>query len=487
MGITNFNKWLEQNYTPVIKTINYKEYDNVYIDLNPILHVSVNKVNTYNQLYKRIIWLIDEVLKHIHPKKRLIFSTDGIPSFAKIILQRERRINMVKNNNNIEIKNTDDYISPIIFTPGTKFMINLPNFLKEYFDKLRNKYSNIEIIDLTGLEFGESEFKLFYKMKDNLNNNIINKESNILVSNDADVIIMALSITNNNDKVNEIYICNSGKIYKEINLNKFLNRLNLNKYNNSHLDYTLLLLLLGNDYLPKINFININILIDIYHKIKNIYKQDLITKNNNRLIINNNMLAKIIFTFFFKNKNRKFKSKKLQELNFNKMGNYMEGLVWCINDYNKAKNNNIYYMYNYKKIGIDPSELYYYLKLKNKEIINYPVPKIKAPVNRKIYTAIVMPYKIKFLVNSDYPDKIKEKFPDYYSEELCESCSKYHKQLSNLYCSKKFLEDTNNLEKIDIIKSNIQKSTKELCKHKKKTHKRLSYNKYIEIIEYLNK
>ena len=56
MGITNFNKWLEQNYPQIIKKINYKEYDNVYIDLNPILHVSVNKINTYAQLYKRIIW-----------------------------------------------------------------------------------------------------------------------------------------------------------------------------------------------------------------------------------------------------------------------------------------------------------------------------------------------------------------------------------------------------------------------------------------------
>ena len=490
MGITNFNKWLEQNYPQIIKKINYKEYDNVYIDLNPILHVSVNKINSYSQLYKRIIWLIDEVLKHIHPKKRLIFSTDGIPSFAKIILQRERRINMVKNVNNIEIKNTDNFISPIIFTPGTTFMNNLPNFLKDYFDKLRDKYNNVELIDLTGLEFGESEFKLFYIMKDiiKLNNNN-NKESNILVSNDADVIIMALSIIkeNNKDNNNQIYICNSGKIYKEIHINEFLNRLNLNIYDYTNLDYTLLMLLLGNDYLPKINFININTLIEIYHMIKKIYKQNLVTRQNNRLIINNNMLAKIIFTFFFKNKNRKFKSKKLEELNFSKLGNYMEGLVWCINDYNKAKNDNIFYMYNYKKKGIDPSELYYYLKLKNKEVINYPIPKIKAIVNRKIYTAIVMPYKIKFLVKNNYPDKIKDKFSEYYSEELCESCSVYHKQLSNLYCSKKFLEDTNNMEKIDIVKSNIQKSTKELCKHKKKTHRRLSYNKYIEIIDYLNK
>lgn len=478
MGITNFNKWIEQNYPQIIKKIDYKEYDNVYIDLNPILHVSVNKVNNYNQLLKRITWLTDEVLKHINPKKRLIFSTDGIPSFAKMILQRERRINMVKN---IEIKNTENFISPIIFTPGTKFMNNLPNFLREYFEKLQDKYFGIEIIDLTGLEYGESEFKLFNKMKDVIKLN--NKESNILVSNDADVIIMALSITNNN----EIYIANSGKIYREISLNRFLNSLNLNKYEYSNLDYTLLLLLLGNDYLPKLNFININMLITTYYKIKNVYKQDLIIKNNNRFLININLLSKIIFTFFFNNK--KFKSKKIHQLNFNKMKNYLEGLTWCINDYYKAKNDNMFYMYNYKKNGIDPAELYYFLKL-NREEISYPIPKFKAIVNRKIYPAIVMPYKIKFLVRNEYSEKIINKFSEYYSEELCQTCSNCHKQLSNLYCSRKFLEDTNdgtnNIDKLNIIKTNIQKNIKELGIHKKRNHRRLSYDRYIEIIEYLN-
>jgi hypothetical protein len=131
------------------------------------------------------------------------------------------------------------------------------------------------------------------------------------------------------------------------------------------------------------------------------------------------------------------------------------------------------------------------LKLKNKQNISYPFPKIKGIVNRKIYPAIVMPYKIKFLVKNEYPDKIINKFQEYYAEELCETCSSYHKLLSNLCCSRKFLEDTNddssiNLEKINTIKNNIFKSTKELGSHKKKNHKRLSYNKYIEIIEYLN-
>jgi 5'-3' exonuclease len=193
--------------------INKKSYDNIYIDLNPILHISINKAKSEKDLLKKIIWYTDEILKHLIPRKRIIFSTDGIPAFAKMILQRERRINMVKH---IEIKNQNNFINPIILTPGTDFMNNLSKYLKDYFETLQKKYANIEITHLINIEHGESEFKLFNKMNENIQKDK-NNENHILVSNDADVVIMALSIV----KDKNIMICNSGKEYREINLNKF--------------------------------------------------------------------------------------------------------------------------------------------------------------------------------------------------------------------------------------------------------------------------
>ena len=117
MGITNFNKWLKENYPSIIEEIKYKEYDNVYIDLNPLLHISINKANNNETIIKKLKNLLNDILKKIYPKKRLILSSDGIPSLAKIILQKERRISMVKNITIPENKN--NFISPIILTPGT--------------------------------------------------------------------------------------------------------------------------------------------------------------------------------------------------------------------------------------------------------------------------------------------------------------------------------------------------------------------------------
>ncbi len=466
MGITNFNKWLNTNYPSIFSKIERKVYDNVYIDLNPILHVSINKSKNEKDIIKKIQWLTNEILKHIVPRKKLILSTDGIPSFAKMILQRERRINMVKN---LDIKNTNNFINPIILTPGTDFMNNLPKLLENYILELNEKYKSIEIFNLMDIEKGESEFKLFEHMKKNINP----KETNILVSNDADVVIMALSITTNK---NQISIANSGKIYQEINLNTLIKCLGP-EYSN--LDFTLLMLLMGNDYIPKVNYVNITKIIPIY---KSICKKDSLVKNNkNKYTINNKLFAKILYRLLGKNK---CQIKSLSQLNFEKIENYLEGLVWCLNDYHNCKSDNMLYMYNYVKLGINPAELYYYLQLNNNKIINYPVNNTSISVNRKIYPAIVLPYKIKFLVKNNYSEYLMNNHKEYYEEELCETCKDYHKKLSDLNITRKYLEDTD--QDTEQNKINSHKLCVLLNSHKKTTHKRLEYGKYIEIITELN-
>ncbi len=472
MGITNFNKWLSQNYPQIIKKIHKSEYDNVFIDLNPILHVGINKSKNTKELLKKVKWLTDEILKKIIPQKRIIFSTDGIPSFAKMILQRERRTNMVKSMG--ECKNTENFINPIILTPGTDFSNGLLDHLEDYFKKLREKYPEIEIIELISEDYGESEFKLFNKMKE------FPKERNILVSNDADVVIMALSITDNKKN---IYIANnSGNNFTEINLNKFYNMLNLNKLY-SNLDFTFLMLLMGNDYLPKLNFMNINKVLPIYYELAK--KDKLVINHNKKLTINNKLFGKIIFRLFGKNKS--FKINSLEELNFKKIENYLEGLIWCLNDYHNSKCDNMYYMFEFEKLGISPDELYYYLSLNEKKVIEYPkIPELINNIiyDKSTYISIVMPYKTKFLINSGFPDYIYENHKYLYEEELCESCYDYHKKLSDLCITKKYLEDTDC--DTDEIKKKIASINMEFSNHKKDTHKKIKSTKYFELINELN-
>jgi hypothetical protein len=200
------------------------------------------------------------------------------------------------------------------------------------------------------------------------------------------------------------------------------------------------------------------------------------------------MITENILSYHNKNfsggNNKKFSITKLEQLNFDKIENYLQGLVWCLNDYHNSKTDNMLYMYNYNKIGIHPGELYYYLSLNSNKTISYPLPKCNLCISNKIYPAIVMPYKIKFLVKNNYSDFLLKNHKEIYEEELCETCSELHKQISNLVISRKYLESID--EDTDKIKKNIFQLNNQFTEHKKKTHKRIQYNKYIEIIKELN-
>lgn len=484
MGITNFYSWLVENYNTCIyeNSNNNNNYDNILIDINPILHISVacKTLKNQNDIIKKIENNIDTILNYINPNKRIILSTDGIPSIAKLILQRERRIEMIKKLNFEDNKENinEEFINPIIFTPGTIFMNELSDKLKKYFDKLKKKYNNIEIINLIDIEQGESEFKLFNYLLNNIKN-----EKSILISNDADVIIMALSIINN-DNNNEISI---GRI-----INKSLNIVNINKFyellkgktNKSNLDYSLILLLLGNDYLPKLNYVDVNKLIDYLNK----SKSNLIIKNNNYLEINYNLFEKILFKLY--NKTRIFKDIPIYDIEYNKINNYLNGLTWCINNYSTSSTENQFYMFNYKKLGINPYELWRYCILIKKNPIKYPINNSNIiKINKNIYSSLVIPYKIKFILeNSKYIDYIHKNFKKYHSEELCETCNELNKKSVEYNETKKFLntmnDDNSETDVLDNLKISITDNNKKITEHRKK-HKLLSKKDYIKIISKL--
>ncbi len=478
MGITNFYSWLLENYSECISqnNTNNNNYDNIFIDINPILHISIasNGLRNQNDIIKKIENNINTMLNYIKPNKKIIFSTDGIPSIAKLILQRERRIEMIKKINNSELDNitNEKFINPIIFTPGTIFMNELSSKLENYFNKLKEKYKNIEIINLIDIEQGESEFKLFNYLLNNIKN-----EKSILISNDADVIIMALSIINKENEISIGRIIN--KTFNIININKFYELLKGNT-DKSNLDYVLILLLLGNDYLPKLNYVDINKLLEYLNKVKS----KLIINNNNYLEINYDLFEKLLFKLY--NKSRYFKHIPIYEIEYNKINNYLTGLTWCLNNYSTSSTQNQYYMFNYKKLGINPYELWKYTILIKKNPIKYPNEN-KININKNIYSSLVIPYKIKFIIEDNkYIDYIYKNYKKYYSEELCKICNELNKKSLEFNETKKFLNimNDNNSETdvLDNLKISITENNKKILEHKK-NHKLLEKKDYMKIIQ----
>lgn len=81
------------------------------------------------------------ILNNFIATKKIIFAIDGVPVYAKVVLQQQRRLNMTKK----KCYNKD--ISPIHLTPGTKLMYELEGNLNNYIinAKKKYKYLNVEI------------------------------------------------------------------------------------------------------------------------------------------------------------------------------------------------------------------------------------------------------------------------------------------------------------------------------------------------------
>ena len=125
MGIPNYFVQLIKTHSNIIKKFskNSIEINNLYIDSNSIIYDAINNIvynndTNYNyKLYKYVSEKLDEYIKIINPKNKIIIAFDGIAPVAKLEQQRNRRYkSWLQNNSNIDKWDTCN------ITPGTRFM-----------------------------------------------------------------------------------------------------------------------------------------------------------------------------------------------------------------------------------------------------------------------------------------------------------------------------------------------------------------------------
>ena len=294
MGVPGFAKWLS-NKKKLSKTFIKdltKNINALYLDANCLFHPQCFKTlkdaNTKDinklekKMFERIIEYIDFLINEVKPTEYVYIAVDGVAPLAKMNQQRKRRFKGVidkEKENNIKQKYNKEISewSNIVITPGTEFMEKLHKFIIKYI-KSKNK-NGIKYIYSSYHVFGEGEHKILNHIKKNIKNN-----SNIVIYGlDADLISLAMASQKKNiflmreasqfnnklssndvkeeinymdiDKLKELF---SEYIYDEIN-NKY-EILTNKKYNYTKLtnDFIILLILLGNDFLPHFPSININ-------------------------------------------------------------------------------------------------------------------------------------------------------------------------------------------------------------------------------------
>lgn len=256
MGIKYFYQWLKSTYPSSIDTkhLSSSRCDNLFIDLNGIVHETAQSVYEYGErahvtrlvklpAYKRpdqmvfnraLSSRINSLVRLVAPKSLVYISIDGAAPIAKQTEQRKRRaaasISQHFDSNNI--------------SAGTAFMRNVTSYLKSrYCSAAAMRDSKVKIIVSGDDCVGEGEHKLVNYIS-NLRNR--DEEINCIVGVDADLILLSLLAR---DRMSSQIIIYRQLTREYVDINKLFVSM-IDGVNVS--EFILLTSTIGNDFIPPI-------------------------------------------------------------------------------------------------------------------------------------------------------------------------------------------------------------------------------------------
>jgi hypothetical protein len=225
-----------------------KHYDHVFFDMNNALYLLASTSKTDKIMIRRIFWYISSILQKFPVKKSVYIALDGPGPMAKILLQRERRLEASRPELTAR------------FTPGTTFMTLLKHALLVYVSYLATlpQYEHLKFFVSGADREGEGEFKIFEHMRhmaaatstENVCN-LVKGDKCLVVGNDSDLIVMGMNQTM---FTVDLLRCEKLNLWKHYNLEYLKERLCSGLLGDrEHIirDFMVLCLLNGGDYLPK--------------------------------------------------------------------------------------------------------------------------------------------------------------------------------------------------------------------------------------------
>lgn len=455
MGIENFHTWIRQKYARCFLNSKIK-FDYIYVDINHILHNSIYGCKDEKEFIQKIYFHLDLLFNNYLAIHGIFIAIDGPAPYSKVLLQRKRRMQSIKNYNSSEL-------SAIDLTPGTRLMENVNSSIKRYLDNLSNHFlflnPTFSFKDVTNAD--EGEIKIQKALLENSKNDP--QASHLIVGNDSDLVVLASAVQH---ITNTYVLCknkNSNEIISVQKLMKLIrdeyltiNNCIENVKDNLHLDFVILSIMIGNDYLPKLNYVNFNILWKSYFDTKHLYP-NLIEGNTFNTDFFIAFLSSIICRI--RPPFRKFNKQKFNRSNIK---NYLEGLLWCLEMYRTGECP----MYDYFYCGdssVGPIEVLHFLIINNDKI-EIPRSDTEA-ISPEIYTLLLIPKKARSLIPDKYQKLIDCELKEYFdNDECCEFKNLYSNQYSNCCKEQKKFEMENS--DTEVTRTKISEISKRQNKHK---------------------
>jgi len=303
MGIKGLYKWLLLSYpNSVLKSGISVEC--LLVDLNFLLYYHAYSQNNLDELIKNIQNHLFCLVKRYNSDK-LVICLDGKPPDAKMDTIKKRIINRKEMAFDFSDVRTIEKIK----TSFIEFASKLPKIIP------------VNVTTLFGMK-DESEFKMIKYIVS------YSYSSYGIVSNDADIILLSIM----HSQYKNIFVINlKPKNNKVISISILIELLK-NDFNSVNLiyDFPLILLFLGNDYIPKLSFISENVLLETYKKF---------IKSGQPLILENKKLnyeGLILFFQILINNMHFYRRIRFSDLDSKKVECYLNGIKWCFECYCKA-------------------------------------------------------------------------------------------------------------------------------------------------------
>ncbi|EKX50671.1 hypothetical protein GUITHDRAFT_66805 [Guillardia theta CCMP2712] len=243
--------------------------------MNGLLHTACRKAKDFEHAILRVYKELDATLRTLIPTKSVVLAFDGPGPLAKLLTQRKRR--------NKSSKASKYKLSGLHITPGTKFMQTMREAC-EYYAALRlvasAKFKNVAFY-ISGADVaGEGEIKIIEWIHNLLQNQ--NDEKIIIVGGDADLVLQGLAVL----RVKDLFVYAGkdmsqhpssrkakGKSSPSIVLSMWevvrsLERLFPGQSQAVRADLIVLMIMNGNDYLPKVRGGSFESFFRAYKKVK---------------------------------------------------------------------------------------------------------------------------------------------------------------------------------------------------------------------------